>query len=145
MNAADFSINSPESFRRNAFYRASKDQYACFLDSNGYEDPWSGFDCLAARGARCKLEPETNCFDALRKFLDETPGWKLGFLGYDLKNEVERLTSDNPDPLGFPSLSFFVPEELVILRGNTVRIISQDIPADKIGRASCRERVCQYE
>lgn len=129
MKAADFSISDPEAFRLKAFYRASRDEHACFLDSNAYADPRSSFDCLIGCGARSVLQPEENCFEALRTFLDETPGWKLGFLGYDLKNEVERLISANPDPLGFPALCFFVPRELAILSRSSVRIISEDSPS----------------
>lgn len=130
MNAADFSVSDPEQFRLKAFYKASRDEHACFLDSNAYTDPRSSFDSLIARGARSVLQPEENCFEALRTFLDETPGWKLGFLGYDLKNEVERLVSQNSDPLDFPSLYFFVPRELVILKGSSTRIMSETSPSD---------------
>jgi len=49
-----------------------------------------------------------------------------GFLTYDLKNEVEDLTSNNTDKLHFPDLYFFVPEHLVIIKDEKIEIISRD-------------------
>ncbi|QHL86457.1 para-aminobenzoate synthase [Nibribacter ruber] len=34
----------------------------------------------------------------------------MGFLTYDLKNQIEELTSKHPDHVGFPELFFFQPE-----------------------------------
>ncbi len=36
--------------------------------------------------------------------------FKMGFLGYDLKNEFEPLTSENKDFFGFDDLYFFAPQ-----------------------------------
>lgn len=130
VNAAEeFSISDPEQFKLKAFYRANREEHACCLDSNGYQDAWSSFDCLIGSGSISILRPAENDFEALSVFLKETPGWKLGFLSYELKNEVEQLSSENPDPLAFPSLCFFIPRDLIILKGNTVRITSERKPA----------------
>ncbi|QEC54286.1 aminodeoxychorismate synthase component I [Anseongella ginsenosidimutans] len=130
MNAAEeFSIDDPEQFKLKAFYRASRQEHVCCLDSGGYHEGHSSFDWLIGSGARSSLQPVENCFGALETFIKEVPGWKLGFLGYDLKNEVERLSSENSDPLGFPPLYFFVPRELIMLKGNSVRISSESSPS----------------
>jgi para-aminobenzoate synthetase component 1 len=50
-----------------------------------------------------------NAFAAL-KSLYNTPNWYFGVMAYDLKNEVEKLRSDNPDHLSFPELYFVQPK-----------------------------------
>lgn len=125
MNAAEFSIEDAELFKQKALMLAGREEYACYLDSNGYRDRWSTFDCLIGWGSNPALQATNDSLASLEEFL-KLPGWKLGFLGYDLKNELEALHSDNPDPLGFPSLCFFIPHELIILNGNKVRIQSRE-------------------
>ena len=49
-----------------------------------------------------------------------------GFLGYDLKNEIESLTSENTDHLQFPDLYFFTPLHLIIIKNNEIEIVSTD-------------------
>ncbi|MEX0681079.1 MAG: aminodeoxychorismate synthase component I [Balneolales bacterium] len=48
-------------------------------------------------------------WDALKSFREMHPGWLFGWLGYDLKNNIELLESRNPDPVGLPDLFFFIP------------------------------------
>ncbi len=45
-------------------------------------------------------------FELLAHLRDRHPGWWCGYLGYDLKNALERLESRNPDPVGAPDLWF---------------------------------------
>lgn len=130
MNAAkDFSVSDPGIFKQKVFHWAGRNKHACYLDSNDYQESWSSFDCLAGAGALSVLQPAENCFGALNAFMDRHRGWLLGFLGYDLKNETEALSSGNDDRLGFPSLYFFIPQDLILLKGSNVQIISGRNPA----------------
>lgn len=99
----------------------------CYLDSNGFNDPYSKFDTLIAAGTRAELTANAgSAFDQLDEFRKNNPGWMTGFLGYDLKNEIETLSSSNPDGLKFPDLYFFVPEYLIIIKSNEVEIIADE-------------------
>ncbi|MFT3936721.1 MAG: anthranilate synthase component I family protein [Chitinophagaceae bacterium] len=40
----------------------------------------------------------------------------FGHLGYDLKNEIEELTSSHADNIAFPDLFFFIPNTVLLLR-----------------------------
>src|SRR3546814_6917821 len=92
VNAAEeFSISDPEQFKLKAFYRANREEHICYLDSNGYKDAWSSFDCLIGSGAISVLRPAKNGFDALSRFLKETPGWKLGFRSEEHTSELQSL------------------------------------------------------
>ncbi|MDY6799560.1 MAG: hypothetical protein SVX28_12690, partial [Pseudomonadota bacterium] len=48
--------------------------------------------------------------EALYKKCERIDDWLFGYLTYDLKNELEALSSNNFDGLGFAALQFFVPE-----------------------------------
>ncbi len=53
----------------------------------------------------------------LESFIQENPNeYIFGWLGYDLKNEIENLRSDNTDSIGFPDLCFWIPKYVVELK-----------------------------
>ena len=82
---------------------------------------------MVAVGAKTEITAEPGAaFEQLQQFRELHPGWMTGFFTYDLKNEIEDLTSGNPDGLGFPGLYFFVPEYLLIFRKDEVEIIAED-------------------
>ncbi|NLI88101.1 MAG: anthranilate synthase component I family protein [Bacteroidales bacterium] len=73
-------------------------------------DMVSQFDCAAGFGVAASCKPADNFFKNFEYFTDANNDWILGFLGYDLKNELENLQSGNFDGLAFPEMFFFVPE-----------------------------------
>src|SRR5690606_9562622 len=73
--------------------------------------------------------------DKLREYYDTTNDWIFGYLSYDLKNDVERLSSTNFDGLHFPDLFFFQPKKLFLLKGNQLeiqylRMVDDEIESD---------------
>ncbi|WP_236032792.1 anthranilate synthase component I family protein [Algoriphagus pacificus] len=61
-------------------------------------------------------EPFQNLFFAGSQELSESEIWnesrkqfKVGIIGYDYKNQLEKLKSENPSYLGLPELCFFTP------------------------------------
>jgi para-aminobenzoate synthetase component 1 len=120
-------VNDLPGFRKKALQWASTFDTLSYLDSNGFNDPYSKFDTLVAAGARAELTANADsAFNELEQFRNDNPGWMTGFLGYDLKNEIEALTSANPDGLKFPDLYFFVPQHLVLIKENEVEVISDE-------------------
>lgn len=114
-------------FKQKALQWAASFETACYFDSNGYADPYSAFDILIAAGST--LELKENSGDAFHKLgltLENNKDWLLGFLGYDLKNETERLNSSKPDHLNFPELYFFKPLHLILIKQGEVSICSPD-------------------
>jgi para-aminobenzoate synthetase component 1 len=101
-------------FKEKAALWADQFEYCCFLDSNGYVDQYGHFDYLIAAGASQIIQsPDSGAFQQLKQFQDEHHSWMFGYLGYDLKNQLEDLKSENPDHLSFPELFFFIPEYLI--------------------------------
>ncbi|MBS7564600.1 anthranilate synthase component I family protein [Mucilaginibacter sp. Bleaf8] len=114
-------------FKQRALQWANTFEVACYLDSNNFKNKHSKFDTLIAVGA-CEevTAPAGQAFDALQQFRQKHTGWITGFFGYDLKNEVEDLSSTNPDHLQFPDLYFFAPLHLLIIRGTQVEVITDE-------------------
>ncbi len=54
-----------------------------------------------------------NPWNALHEFYKEQSDWLFGYLGYDLKNSIEDLHSQNPDPVQAPDLYFMEPTVLI--------------------------------
>lgn len=100
------------------------------LDSNETEAAcsYNEYDLLVGIGAKTtlKVEQAGNAFEQLKDFHTKHKSWLLGYLGYDLKNEVEKLKSNNPDGLDFPTMYFFVPEILVQLKDNSLSIDAEN-------------------
>lgn len=120
-------VTDPELFKQKALGWASSFDVCCYLDSNNFEDRYSRFDVLLAVGIKSELTATRGTsFTALEDFRTKNPGWITGFFTYDLKNEIEKLESGNPDHLQFPNLYFFAPEHLLIIKNDQLEIISDD-------------------
>jgi para-aminobenzoate synthetase component 1 len=124
-------VTDPLIFKQQALQWAATFNAVCYLDSNNFNDPYSKFDTLIAVGVKDSILANTGlAFEALAKFRANNPGWLTGFLSYDLKNEIENLSSNNPDHLHFPDLCFFAPEHLILINGDEVEIVADN--ADEI-------------
>ena len=123
---AVFKLNKSD-FKEKALQWADSFTVACYFDSNNYPDPYSSFDVMIASGVKHELASIFgDCFSALQNFLDLHKSYCIGYFGYDLKNEIEKIQSNNPDKLLFPDLYFFVPENLILIKDQEVIITSFD-------------------
>jgi para-aminobenzoate synthetase component 1 len=87
----------------------------CLFQSNGFQNQYSKVGSLLAVGAKEEFSANVgSAFADLEKFKSRFPNqWIPGFLSYDLKNEIEDLSTEHPNPLEFPDAYFFVPEILI--------------------------------
>jgi len=118
-----FQIEDISEFKKQLLLWAQKFEIAVWLDSNNYGQKYSNFDAVLAVDVVSKMETSyKNAFSKLKKYQSEVKDFIFGYLGYDLKNDVENLTSSNFDGLNFPDLFFFQPKKLFFIKGNTVEI-----------------------
>lgn len=121
------SLSEHPNFIQQALNWASTHQYYCYLTSNGHTHaPYSSYDVLLAIGAEEVLSCTTKGFSSLVKHTQLNPDWWFGYFSYDLKNEVEDLTTSLPDHAGLPRLCFFRPEHVITLKGDDITIESTD-------------------
>lgn len=72
-----------------------------------------------------------NPWEAIQEFREKHDSWIFGILGYDLKNYVEDLDSDNKRLIDSPDMFFFVPEMVLeIDSGNQAKVLKGSLPED---------------
>lgn len=131
------SLSDHPNFEQQVLQWASTHPYYCYLTSNGHTHaPYSSFDVLLAIGAQEVLSCTNNAFDSIKEHTRPTsssgsqnPDWWFGYLSYDLKNEVEDLTTTLPDHAQLPQLSFFKPKHVITIKGDDITIESTDTEA----------------
>jgi para-aminobenzoate synthetase component 1 len=105
----------------------------CLLDNHRYNFSSPQFECLLAAGSVKELQfTPGNAFGCLQHFVQGEKDWVFGHLSYDLKNEIENLSSGNIDRIQFPDLFFFIPEIVLILKKDFLEIGVLDNNADVI-------------
>lgn len=160
---ATFPVDALSIFKANAYQWARSFSPVAYLDSNEYQDDRYGqYEMLMAVGAVDAIKLDAgNAFGSLRQFLDEKNDWAFGYLGYDLKNEIEKLGSANIDHLHFPDLFFFQPEIVLFIKDGQLTIASltespgevrrqvlqsaPEKPANRVLSPEIRQRVPQKE
>ncbi len=106
---------------------------AIWLDSNSQTESHSSFDAILAADALTVLQTDAqNAFENLKEYQSETKDWIFGYLSYDLKNDVEKLSSNNHDGLDFPELFFFQPKKIIQIKGNQVEFNYLNMVFDEI-------------
>ncbi len=112
-----FDINGIDVIKQKVLNWAQRFNTFCFLDNHQYQTEPNAVECMMAAGVKRSLTSETgNALTQLQEFIDKKNSWLFGHLGYVLKNEIEKLSSSNPDKIGFPDLFFFEPE--IVIRFN---------------------------
>jgi para-aminobenzoate synthetase component 1 len=98
------------------------EKYSIILRSNDFSSSKnSKYQLLAAFGVDELICPTSNHFSELKIALN-AKDWLFGFLSYDLKNEIEHLSSDNADGLNFPEMLFFRPSIVFSVENQTLTI-----------------------
>jgi para-aminobenzoate synthetase component I len=130
-----FPIKNIENLKNQLLHWAASETTAMYLDSNQYaNDPYQQWDCLLAVDCMEMLElaADGDAFALLEDWRATNKGWLFGFLGYDLKNEVEKLDSNNFDGLGLPDLFFFKPRIVCGIKGDEFHVFSSEIAPKSI-------------
>ena len=116
-------INNPEAFKNQLLTWSQQFREVVFLDSNNYHQKYSSYDCVLAVDAFTSLKTDFhNAFEEIKQYQQQTKDWLFGYFSYDLKNDTEKLISNNFDGLHFPDLFFFQPKKLFLLKGNQLEV-----------------------
>ncbi|HEX6848228.1 MAG TPA: anthranilate synthase component I family protein [Chitinophagaceae bacterium] len=129
-----FPITDLENAKKKMLSWANQFGIFCFLDNHRYQTNYHSVECLLAIGNKGSFVANAGtALDGLQRFLNEKPRWLFGHLGYDLKNEIELLTSSHENRIGFPDILFFEPEIIIRLSENKMEIkVEDEAAADKI-------------
>lgn len=128
-----FQVDDISSFKHRLLEWAQQFDAIVWLDGNGHKEKYSSFDGVLAVDALTAVVTDTeNGFEKLKEYQKETRDWIFGYLSYDLKNDVEKLTSENFDGLHFPNLNFFQPKKIITISGNKVTFNYLNMVDDEI-------------
>ncbi len=133
------------------------------LESQSKDHPSSQISYLAAQPERIikaydgqifeisgtkKKQYSQNPWQALQAFRNRVDDWLFGYLGYDLKNHIERLSSSNADPVGAPDMYFMVPGFLLRYdhQSEKVEVMRGEIPKEaEIEQGISAKEECELE
>lgn len=122
-----FPIEDTELFKLKLLSFANTFTRVAYLDSNNYDKLISSpvtyhtYDCIVGIDSIEDIAVTDSSFSALQKLHDDKKDWLFGHLSYDLKNEVEKLQSNNFDGIKFPDIHFFQPRYVFIIEGDNVK------------------------
>lgn len=128
-----FSIPYTTNFYQKALQFAATFGVFCLTDGNNplFENyPQKPFQTILAVGiAKCEeKEAKFSNLDEIANLKE----WLFGYMGYDVKNQLEDLVSLNEDKLQFPELYFFVPQHLFFFTEQNITIQSFDTDIEAI-------------
>ncbi|RRO19772.1 anthranilate synthase component I family protein [Flavobacteriaceae bacterium 14752] len=126
-----FSPQDIEVFKHKLFHWSAQFEDIVWLNSN--QDVNANYDAILAVEAFTAIKTDyTQALEALDEYQKQTQDWIFGYLGYDIKNGIENLTSKNDDNLSFPDLYFFQPQKLFLIKGENVECLYLNMVADEI-------------
>lgn len=126
-------IQNLNDFKTKLLHWANQFREVVVLDSNNYEQQYSNYDFVVAIEAFTSIQTDyQNAFEDLYQYQSVTKDWLFGYLSYDLKNDIEKLQSNNFDGLHFPDLFFFQPKKLFLLKENLLEIQYLNFVDDEI-------------
>ena len=140
-----FSVDNISKFKENLLFWAQQFETVLWLDSNNYKQQYSSFDgCLAVQEFTSIKTDYLNGFEKLKEYQTITKDYIFGYISYDVKNDVERLSSNNFDGLDFADLYFFQPQKLFFINQNTIefqylKMVDDEIDGDfdEINKINC--------
>ena len=131
-----FSIENIKDFKQNLLFWSQQFETALWLDSNNYNQQYSSFDSALAVEEFTAIKTDyTNAFDKLKEYQTITKDYIFGYISYDVKNDVEHLSSNNFDSLDFADLYFFQPQKLVFIKDKNIefhylKMVDDEIESD---------------
>lgn len=128
-----FSIDDIQDFKSKILQWSQQFETVIWMDSNDYHQQYSSFDfCLAVDEFTSIKTDFTNAFDKLKEYQTTTKDYIFGYISYDVKNDVEQLSSTNFDGLDFADLYFFQPQKIIFFRNNQLEFHYLNMVDDEI-------------
>ncbi len=125
---ASFAVNDCKDFKIKMLNWSSRFNIFCFLDNNNYASPYAGFDCMLAAGCKSSIQiSRGNELEELQQFSNENNGWLFGHFGYDVLSSKSDEQKRKNNEIDFGDGFFFIPEIVLCLRNNELKIESETI------------------
>jgi para-aminobenzoate synthetase component 1 len=140
----EYHLSNSTEFKEKLLAWSDQFEEVVWMDSNKSPQKSSNFDQLLAVQAFTAIKTEAHgAFDRLREYQETTRDWIFGYLSYDLKNDIENLTSNNFDGLEFPDLYFFQPAKIFLIKGDKLELHYLRMADDEMDVDF--EEICRWE
>lgn len=121
-------LRNSSAFKQKALQWAQQFNEVVFLESNSIsqenKQQYSNYEAVLAVGDQNSITTGyANAFKKLKNFQNKHKDFLFGHLNYDLKNDIEDLSSSHDDTIGFPDLYFFQPKKLFLWKNNQVEML----------------------
>ena len=114
-------IQLTDELKKKLLVWASQFEEVAWLDSNNGVQSHRSYGAILAVDAFTAIQTDAhNAFQDLEEYQQLANDWLFGYLSYDLKNDVEQLSSKNFDGLQFPELYFFQPKKVFLFSDTEV-------------------------
>lgn len=119
-NAIFFPYYDTNTFKQKLVYYIDN-EYDTFVYLDGFNIPYL-YDCfptVVAFGVKNQLLASCgSAFEVLKTYCKDKQNPIFGFLNFELKNEVENITSQKKPQIKFPDLYFFEPTTIILFLTN---------------------------
>lgn len=122
---------------------SNSEDFEAMMLVHGNSSKSSPYQWIAGIGEKSAVSPASHSFEELREFYNVHKDWVFGHFSYDLKNQLEKLSSENPDKLRFPQLYFFVPEIVLYCNENYLTVEYEKTHIDEPGIEKLLEGLLQ--
>ena len=110
-------------FKHKALQWANYFNVVCLFDNNQYPHTnYQSVDWTLAVDATEELTCGDDAFDKLKAFQAASDRPIYGYMGYDLKNQLEKLESKHEDHVGFADMYFFKPRFILEIEGDRLTL-----------------------
>ncbi len=100
-----YSIQLNEVLKKQILNWSQQFDEVIWLDTNEHQLNHTYYKAILAVDAITSIRTDfQNSFEELEEYQTLSKDWLFGYLSYDLKNDVENLSSNNFDGLYFPDL-----------------------------------------
>jgi para-aminobenzoate synthetase component 1 len=131
--STEYLIEDKLIFKNKMLNWANRFNIFCFLDNNEYDFQSPSFDCILAAGCKRSIKPAAgNVYANLQQFYNEKPTWLFGHLGYELKNETEKLSDTKKPFINFGAAFFFEPEMIIQVTNGQFSVLNSSMDASVI-------------
>lgn len=128
-----FTVAAIEDFKSKLLVWSQQFDAVSWLDSNQHLQKHSSYSAILAVDEFTSIKTDyTNAFEKLKEYQSITNDYLFGYLSYDLKNDVESLSSGNFDGLDFADLYFFQPQRIILIKERTVEFSYLQMIDDEI-------------
>lgn len=132
-NTKTFTVALTDTLKQQLLQWSQQFDEVAWLDSNDHAQTHGNYSAILAVDAFTALKTDSqNAFEKLDEYQTATKDWLFGSLSYDLKNDIEDLSSKNIDGPEFPQMYFFQPKKVFLFTHNEVTLSYLNMVDDEL-------------